>query len=313
MPPPDLRPHPFQTRANKLGVFRRYTHTPTWIPKHEERLELVSEVQPSPIHTSSEAMHEISRGMPADPFMPFPNLSVALYMAAYFSGKDMKSEEHATLLGNIMQYPGFRIEEMKGFNAHVENVRLDKYLEGDAHPFQTGDGWQESTVLIHLPVEGKPVASEDNAPTLPICGLFHRQITDIVRTVCKSKSAETFHFTPYTMHWHPDPLDLDKHERIYTDMYTADAMIQAQMEVDNLPRQEGDNRERIALGLMMASDSTQLTNFGSASVWPVYMMFANQSKLERVKPSCHAVHHLAYVPSVSSIMANRVIYFNNIY
>ena len=33
--------------------------------------------------------------MPADPFAPFPNLSVALYMATYFSGMDTKSEEHA--------------------------------------------------------------------------------------------------------------------------------------------------------------------------------------------------------------------------
>jgi hypothetical protein len=53
------------------------------------------------------------------------------------------------------------------------------------------------------------------------------------------------------------------------------------------------------------SDSAQLTSFGSASVWPVYLMFANQSKQERMKPSCHMVHHLAYVPSVGPNMTNR--------
>ena len=261
------------------------------------------ENRPIPIRT--EPIHEISHGMPADPFAPFPNLSVALYMATYFSGMDTKSEEHATMVAKTMQDARFSTEEMRGFNAHVENVRLDKYLKGDEHPFQTGEGWRQSTVHICLPVEGTPVTSEDNAPTLPIQGLFHRRITDIVRTVCGSKSAETFHFTPYTTHWHSDPLDPDKHERIYADTYTADAMIRAQMEVDELPRQEGDARERIALQLMMASDSAQLTSFGSASVWPVYMMFANQSKQERVMPSCHAVHHLAYVPSVSHNMANQ--------
>ena len=237
--------------------------------------------------------------MPADPFTPFPNLSVALYMATYFSGMDTKSEEHATMVAKTMQDPRFSTEEMTGFNAHVENVRLDKYLKDNTHPFQEGEGWQQSTVHIHLPVEGEPVTSEANAPTLPIGGVFHRRITDIVRTVCGSKSADTFHFTPYTMHWHSDPLDPDKHERIYADTYTADAMVQTQMEVDELPRQEGDAREHIALQLMLASDSTQLTSFGTASVWPVYLMFANQPKLERVKPSCHAVHHLAYIPSVS--------------
>ena len=247
-----------------------------------------------------EPIHEITRGMP---FAPFPNLSVALFMAAYFSGMDMKSEGHATLVAAVTQDPRFSITEMTGFNSHIENVRLDKYLQGDDHPFQLGEGWQESTVYIRLPVEGKSVDTEVNAPTLSIHGLFHRRITDIIRTVCGSKSAETFHYTPHTMHWHPDPLDPDRHERIYADTYTADAMVQIQMEVDELPRPEGDIRERIALGLMLASDSAQLTSFGTASVWPVYLMFANQSKKERTKPSCHAVHHLAYVPSVSYVTA----------
>jgi hypothetical protein len=107
------------------------------------------------------------------------------------------------------------------------------------------------------------------------------------------------------MHWHSDPLDPDKHKQIYTDTYTADAMIQSQMEVDELPWQEGNSRECIVLQLMLASDSMQLTSFGSASVWPVYLMFANQSKQERMKPSCHVVHHLAYVPSVGPNMTNQ--------
>ena len=102
------------------------------------------------------------------------------------------------------------------------------------------------------------------------------------------------------MHWTPDLYDPDKSERIYGEAYSTDAMIHAQAEVDKLPRSQGDTMERIALGLMLASDLSQLTNFGSASVWSIYLMFANQSKQERTKPLCHAVHHLAYVPSVSS-------------
>ncbi|KAF8263216.1 hypothetical protein EI94DRAFT_1807601 [Lactarius quietus] len=269
----DLRPHPFQSRANKLNLL----------------CDLPSlEVQP-PILTGT--IHKISRGMP-EPFAPFPNLSVALYMATYFSGMDTKSEEHVTMVATTMQDPRFSTEEMRGFNTHVENVHLDKYLKDGTHPFQTEDGWQESVLHIHLPVEGMHFESEEDAPTLPI-------------HVCKSNAAETFHFMPYTMHWHPDPLDPDKHERVYTDTYTADAMIQAQTEVNNLPRQEGNIREHIALGLMLASDSAQLTNFGSTSVWPVYLMFVNQSKLERVKPSHHAVHHLTYIPSLGGDFTSR--------
>ena len=101
------------------------------------------------------------------------------------------------------------------------------------------------------------------------------------------------------MHWCPDPLNPEKNERIYGDTYMSEVMIKAQLEVDNLPRLEGDTMERVVLGLMLASDCAQLTNFGSASVWPIYLMFANQPKDERGRPSYHAVHHLAYAPSVS--------------
>ncbi|KAH9162305.1 hypothetical protein EDB89DRAFT_2079835 [Lactarius sanguifluus] len=284
-PPPDTRPHPFQTQPNKLGVFRRYTHSPRWHPKDEERLDLVcdfpfSDTPPPPV--TPETIHEISYNTP-EPYTPFTSYSAAVFMAAYFSGSDTKSEEHANMVAAAMEDPRFL----------------------KPHPFRTQDGWHEATVNIRLPVEGRRFSSEDDAPTLTIPNLFHRRITDIIRSVCASEKAQSFHFLPYTMHWAPDPNNPDKIERVYGETYSSDAMIQAQLDVDSLPRPEGDTTERVALGLMLASDSSQLTNFGSALVWPVYLMFANQSKQEQVRPSCHAVHHLAYVPSIGANFASR--------
>ena len=111
------------------------------------------------------------------------------------------------------------------------------------------------------------------------------------------------------MHWSPDPLNPERNERIYGDMYLSDVMVKAQIEVDSLPRVEGDTKERVVLGLMLASDCAQLTSFGLASVWPIYLMFANQSKCERAKPSCHAVHHLAYTPSVHQLFLIDLLLF----
>ena len=198
-----------------------------------------------------------------------------------------------------MQDSQFNPMELVGFNTHVENVHLDKYLKHGTNPFCKQDGWKEATVHIRLPVERTWYANENDAPTLAIGPLFHRRLTDIIKTVCTSKLAETFNFTPYTMHWSPNTDRPEQVERIYGDTYMSDAMYVAQIKLNNLPRADGDSLERVALGLMMASDSAQLTNFGSASVWPIYMMFANQPKQQRVKPSCHAVHHLAYVPTIT--------------
>ena len=42
----------------------------------------------------------------------------------------------------------------------------------------------------------------------------------------------------------------------------------------------------------------QLTNFGTASLWPIYLFFGNQSKYMQCKSSAFAAHHIAYIPKV---------------
>jgi hypothetical protein len=161
-PARDLRPHALQTVANKLGVFRRYTHTPSWHPKNEERLDLISDspLTDTPPPIPSEAIHKISCTRP-EIYQPFPNISIAMYMAAYFSGMDTKSKAHATSLAKMMKHPRFESEEMKDCDAHVENECLDKYLKYGTHPFQTQNGWQVATSIFqlrsdHLGLKTKP-------------------------------------------------------------------------------------------------------------------------------------------------------------
>lgn len=64
----------------------------------------------------------------------------------------------------------------------------------------------------------------------------------------------------------------------------------------------GDNpdTEVAILALMLWSDSTHLTSFGMASLWPIYLFFGNILKYTWGKPTVHQAHHLAYVPSVNS-------------
>jgi hypothetical protein len=161
IPPEDIQPHLFQSETNKLGVFRRYTYTPSWHPKNEERLDLVCESPLIDITTpvNGDVIHEISCNG-SEAFEPFPSISVTLYMAVYFSGMDTKSEAHTTCLSRVMQHPKFQSEHMANFNTHIENTCLDKYLKHGNHLFQTKNNWQEATVPICLPVEGKSFTSE---------------------------------------------------------------------------------------------------------------------------------------------------------
>ena len=55
---------------------------------------------------------------------------------------------------------------------------------------------------------------------------------------------------------------------------------------------------------MLWSDSTHLANFGSASVWPLYLYFGNLSKYFRGKPGSGASNHITYIPSVSTCLCD---------
>jgi hypothetical protein len=81
-------------------------------------------------------------------------------------------------------------------------------------------------------------------------------------------------------------------------MLEEDAKIQA------LPRDPGDDSdmEMAIAPILVWSDSTHLTSFGTASLWPIYIYFGNLSKYLRGKPTAFAAHHLAYIPSVHFIL-----------
>ena len=61
-------------------------------------------------------------------------------------------------------------------------------------------------------------------------------------------------------------------------------------------------REKVVAALMVSSDATMLTDFGMAKAWPIYLMFGNLSKYIRAQPDSGAMHHLAYIPSVSFLL-----------
>jgi hypothetical protein len=63
---------------------------------------------------------------------------------------------------------------------------------------------------------------------------------------------------------------------------------------------EGPNSELepFVAGIIFYSDATHLTNFGTTSLYPMYMYIANQSQYTRAKPSEFAAHHIAYIPKV---------------
>ncbi|KZT05800.1 uncharacterized protein LAESUDRAFT_760025 [Laetiporus sulphureus 93-53] len=86
-------------------------------------------------------------------------------------------------------------------------------------------------------------------------------------------------------------------ERLYGELYTADAMIAEQKKLES-QCSEPDDIEPVIAAIMLYSDSTHLANFGTASLWPMYAFIGNQSKYISAKPTSFVAHHLAYIPKL---------------
>ncbi|TFK81507.1 hypothetical protein K466DRAFT_531692 [Polyporus arcularius HHB13444] len=88
--------------------------------------------------------------------------------------------------------------------------------------------------------------------------------------------------------------------RVYSEVFNTEAALEEDAAMRAKPRIPGDpeDLEYCVTLIILYSDSTRLSNFGTASLWPMYMFFGNQSKYTRGRPTAYAAHHMAYIPSL---------------
>jgi hypothetical protein len=161
---------------------------------------------------------------------------------------------------------------------------------------QLKDGWHEVAIKIQVP-DGKEHKSYDDIPVFEVPGLHYRNLTEVIKGALHDQSSRFFHYTPFKQFWKPSPTS--EPQRVYDEIYSSDAFITAHGKIQKQPAEEGCTLERVVAALMWWSDSTHLANFGTASLWPLYLFFGNQSKWVRGKPRAGACHHVAYMPKVS--------------
>ena len=109
-----------------------------------------------------------------------------------------------------------------------------------------------------------------------------------------------FHYEPYELHWHPPHGSHDI--RVHGELFTSKAFLEAHLDLQESLPEPGCNLPRRIVALMFWSDAMQLTTFGDAKLWPVYVFFGNESKYERGQPSTHLCIHGAYLQAVRSLL-----------
>jgi hypothetical protein len=155
------------------------------------------------------------------------------------------------------------------------------------------DDWIETSVTINIPTKSK----EDPPTPYTIPGFHYRPLVEVIRAAFADAQARAFHLSPFKRLW-KDPLD-GHQERMYDELYTSDAWLEAQDDLQKLPKVSGCSLERVVAGLMFFSDATHLANFGTAKAWPLYVYFGNLTKYLRSSPTSGSCHLVGFLPSVS--------------
>ena len=208
-------------------------------------------------------------------------------------GSSSKSEgEVDRLVNDVLKAPDFRAEDLKNFNAHRENCRLD--AADKTAPLE--DGFQVADIPIEVPTGRPGDPSTRRIYTVP--GLRYRNLLNVIKAAFQDPLSRKFHFTPFSL-MHRSPVT-NEEQRVYSELYNSDEFINKHKQIQNRSPTDdpGCKLEKVIAALMFWSDSTHLTNFGVAKLWPIYLFFGNLSKYIRSRPSSGACQHLAYIPSV---------------
>ena len=207
----------------------------------------------------------------------------------------MKSEaEVQRLVKDVLQEDNFDIKHLEGFSVRKSLREFDRNENGEKITFP--DNWIEASVTVNIPTKPR----EEGLKTYTIPGFHYRPLVEVIRAAFADVQAGAFHLLPFKRLW-KDPLD-DHQERIFDELYTSDAWLDAQDNLQKLPKEPGCSLERVIAGLMFFSDATHLANFGTAKAWPLYLYFGNLTKYARSLPQSGACHLVGFFPSVSSIV-----------
>jgi len=272
---------------NRFNLVRKYLHRPLYDPDGKVVAEDLSNIG-QPLTKAAEELHSAASAMPQT------HTSASLLVGWQNTGSNLKSDgEVDRLVHEVLRDPEFKLEDFSSrWRTRRENQRLDA---ADQKPESTpfGDGFIESTVEIIVP-SGDPAI-----PPRPyaIPGLRHRPLISVIKAAFADPLAKKFHMSPFKL-YQKIP-GSDDARRVYSELYNSDAFIEEHDRVQRAPVDDPSCKlEKVVAAMMFWSDSTHLTSFGSAKLWPLYAYFGNLSQYINCAPTSGSCHHVAYFPSL---------------
>ncbi|KAF9230744.1 hypothetical protein BU15DRAFT_83245 [Melanogaster broomeanus] len=281
----------FKTQQNKFGLFRVFKGE--GLPSHDPDEHPTGPL--SQLTSAANSAHPIppmNTTSSSNPFHPYPNESSLRLGDWYWNHGSQKSQESFKKLLGIIGDLEFNPEDIRNTNWKAIDRELGS--SSDDVP-EAGDGWSRSPVTISVPFHRR--SSNPGPCDYTVPDFHHRRLVSIIReTLSDPFHHHVYHHEPYELWWHPPNRTCNV--RVHGELYTSEAFIKAQDQLLALPHEPNCDLPRCIAALMFWSDATQLTSFGSAKLWPLYLYFGNQSKYRRCQPSSKLCSHVAYFQSL---------------
>ena len=287
----------FKSQVNSYGLFRLYDYDT--VPEHD------------PEDTSNAAERSMDLGSNADSFYPYPNQSSLLLGDWYWNQGTVKLRKCFQSLLKIVGSSDFRPDDIRD----TQWTKIDRELgtlgasnglsstPGNMTELLHNDsGWKNTSVMISVPF---PRCSAQPGPVAySVDNFYHRSLISVIREkVVDSRNRHAFHYEPYALRWHPPHKTCEIGVR--GELFTSNFFLDAHKNLQSSPHEPGCELPRRIVALMFWSDATQLTAFGDAKLWPLYMYFGNESKYSRCQPSAHLCNHVAYFQTVCCRCAGK--------
>ena len=301
---PEVPPQ-IATTPDDFGIFRKYLSIPSHNPDDADPFDDIPSA-PAPTSIGSELSVSSARHADSNPLADSKNPTEDLLLGWWSEGScDGIASLDRLVKCLTSQY--FDPSRLKDFNA-VSAVRQFEKQHCSSKPGTTlepGDGWKVGSVKIRLPCT-KVKQREEDAPEFTVDGILYRDAAEVItKELQDPDSFERIHLKPFEEWWKPS--ESDDPVRVYSDVYTSDTMLEADRKLQESLKatsSAGPHLETFIVSAGLYSDSTNLAAFSSASLWPMYMYIANESKYVRAKPTSFSAHHIAYLPTVQDLDAH---------
>ncbi|KAE9383786.1 hypothetical protein BT96DRAFT_1008788 [Gymnopus androsaceus JB14] len=126
--------------------------------------------------------------------------------------------ETTRLVNEVIMQEDFNSDDLKGFNAHSENLRFNRTNNPNSKSLL--DHFQTTDVTIDVP------SGDKNVPSQPfsVPGLYFRDLISVIQSAFTEPLSAKFHFSPFKL-FQTVPNSEEVH-RVYSELYNSDAFIQ---------------------------------------------------------------------------------------